>query len=104
MEGLKQKIIASPPSMIGGIEEKLLSWPVLAAIPFLWIFLNGIYRLYFHPLAKFPGPKLAALTLWYETYYDVWQRGKYVYKIEEMHKKYGINPRQQFCRIFFIDI
>ena len=52
----------------------------------------GLYRLYFHPLTGFPGPKLAALTLWYETYYDVWLRGKYVFKIKEMHEKYGRNP------------
>ncbi|KAL8649988.1 MAG: hypothetical protein Q9226_005334, partial [Calogaya cf. arnoldii] len=44
------------------------------------IFLAG-YRLYFSPLAKFPGPKLAALTLWYEFYFDL--------EIERMHKQYG---------------
>lgn len=54
-----------------------------------------IYRLYFHPLAGFPGPKIAAATRWYEFYYDVIKRGKYVYKIEEMHKKYGRDPRER---------
>ena len=47
------------------------------------------YRLYFSPLAKFPGPKLAALTLWYEFYYDVVKRGRYTWKIAEMHERYG---------------
>ena len=49
-----------------------------------------IYRLYFDPLAGFPGPKIAAATRWYEFYYDVIKRGRYIYKIEEMHKKYGM--------------
>lgn len=48
-----------------------------------------IYRLYFDPLAGFPGPKVAASTGWYEFYHDVIRRGQYIYKIEEMHKKYG---------------
>jgi hypothetical protein len=49
----------------------------------------AIYRLYFHPLAKFPGPKLAALTRGYEFYYDVIKCGMYLKKIEKLHEKYG---------------
>jgi hypothetical protein len=49
----------------------------------------GIYRLYFSPIAKFPGPPLAALSFWYEFYYDVIREGSYTWRIREMHAKYG---------------
>lgn len=49
-----------------------------------------IHRLYLSPLAKFPGPKLAALTRWYEVYYEVVLKGQFSFKIDEMHKKYGV--------------
>ncbi|KAG4419362.1 hypothetical protein IFR04_007510 [Cadophora malorum] len=49
----------------------------------------AIYRLYFSPLAKFPGPKLAALTSLYQFYYDVIQGGQFVWEIEKMHQEYG---------------
>jgi hypothetical protein len=48
-----------------------------------------VRRLYFSPLAGFPGPKLAAATSWYEFYYQYWLNGQYVFQIEKMHKKYG---------------
>ncbi|RDW58232.1 cytochrome P450-14 [Coleophoma cylindrospora] len=48
-----------------------------------------VYRLYFSPIAKFPGPRLAAATLWYEFYYDVVQTGQYTFKIQQLHKEYG---------------
>jgi len=55
-----------------------------------------IWRLYWSPLAQFPGPKFAAATFLYEFYYDIFQGGQFVFKKLELHKKYGpivrINP------------
>ncbi|KAL9078820.1 MAG: hypothetical protein Q9157_002261 [Trypethelium eluteriae] len=55
-----------------------------------------VYRLVLSPIAGFPGPKLAALSFWYEFYYDVIEGGRYTWKIRELHDKYGpiirINP------------
>ena len=47
------------------------------------------YRLYLSPIAKFPGPKLAAVSRWYEFYYEVVLRGQFTFHISELHKKYG---------------
>ena len=49
----------------------------------------AVYRLWFDPLSKFPGPRLAALTRYYEFYYDVLKIGQYGNKIGELHKIYG---------------
>jgi len=55
----------------------------------LYIIYGAVYRLYFSPIAKFPGPKLAALTRLYELYYEIVKGGQYTFKIGELHKKYG---------------
>ena len=52
-----------------------------------------VSRLYFHPLSKFGGPKIAALTRWYEFYHDVIRGGTYVKYYPELHQKYGMNGR-----------
>ncbi|KAF3768154.1 cytochrome P450 [Cryphonectria parasitica EP155] len=41
------------------------------------------------PLTDFPGPKLAGLTYWYECYHDIIRPGQYVFKIKELHARYG---------------
>ncbi|KAI1769313.1 cytochrome P450 [Hypoxylon sp. FL1150] len=73
-------------------------WPLVLGLGSILILSRSIYRLFFHPLSHIPGPKLAALSRAYEFYYDVVCRGMYIWKIEEMHKKYGpvvrISPRE----------
>ena len=49
----------------------------------------AIFRLILHPLAKFPGPRLAALTPWYEFYWNVVKGGKFLWEIERLHQRYG---------------
>jgi len=57
-----------------------------------WLSVEIVHRLFLGPLAVFPGPRLAALTGWYETYFDCWKRGRYWVEIEKMHEQYGRNP------------
>lgn len=58
-----------------------------------------IYRLYFHPLAGFPGPKIAAVTHLYEIGWDYLGNGAYLFHCENLHKKYGTTwlEGQYFC-------
>lgn len=56
------------------------------------VIVTVLHRLYWSSLAKVPGPKLAAITSWYEIYYDVFKEGTYIWKIKEMHEQYGQCP------------
>ncbi|KAK1976428.1 oxoglutarate/iron-dependent oxygenase [Colletotrichum cereale] len=78
-------------TIIGGALQCMAVCPTvtLAAAFSLYLFVLAVYRLYFHPLAKFPGPKIAALTVWYEFYFDGIKRGRYTFQIQRMHEKYG---------------
>lgn len=47
----------------------------------LYLITLAVYRLYFSPTAKFPGPKLAALSRWYEIYFDCILPGQFEFHI-----------------------
>ena len=76
--------------MLGVIQYSILTifWLPIAAAALYGAGL-AIYRLFLSPLAKFPGPKLAALTRKYESYYEAYQNYEYLWKIKELHKQYG---------------
>ena len=70
----------------------LKSFEIFSVIVVVWILGFIFTRLYFHPLSKFSGPRLAALTTWYEFYQDVLNDGNYLKYYPELHKKFGRTP------------
>jgi hypothetical protein len=56
-------------------------------IPLGYVFLGAVYRRFFHPLAKYPGPFLASITRWWMVR-EIFT-GKHEEDIRALHKKYG---------------
>lgn len=77
----------------------------VAHILFLWILYHVLVALYnispLHPLSHIPGPRLAAMTIAYEAYFDLIKVGRYSWEIKKMHEEYGpivrINPFEIHC-------
>ena len=64
--------------------------PVIAAcVVGSWLLALAVDRLWFSPLSRIPGPRLAAATGLYEFYYECILGGKYIFEIEKMHQQYG---------------
>ncbi|ORY65757.1 putative cytochrome P450 [Pseudomassariella vexata] len=77
----------------------------LTRLFYLWVLYRIGCALYnvsaFHPLSRFPGPKLAALSLAYEFWFDMILVGRYTHEIKKMHQIYGpvvrIGPNELHC-------
>ncbi|KAI2603717.1 cytochrome P450 [Hypoxylon sp. NC1633] len=68
---------------------EILSWCDFATVLTVYAVALVFYQLVLHPLARFPGPKLAAITRLYEAYFDIVCGGQYTLKIADLHRKYG---------------
>lgn len=55
-----------------------------------WLLGTIAYRLFFHPLAKVPGPKIASVTRLYLFYYNSMKDGTLYLQIEKLHEIYGM--------------
>lgn len=62
---------------------------VVLALYSAYVFGLVFYRLYLHPLAKFPGYRICAASEWYEFYCYIVKGGQWGNEIRKMHEKYG---------------
>lgn len=60
---------------------------IVLILSFTYLLLLTIYRLAFHPLAKYPGPVLAKITDWYSVYH-AWKGDRHL-EFWRCHEKYG---------------
>lgn len=71
------------------VSKENLSLSSIFSLLIIYIVCKALYRLYFSPIAKIPGPKLAAITGYYEAYYNIIKGGQFLFKIQELHQKHG---------------
>ena len=83
LEISRHQLVAVAPWKIF-LVASLCTWTV-------YLIARSIYRLYLSPLATIPGPKLAALTLWYETYFQLFKGdgGTFFFEVHKWHERYG---------------
>jgi hypothetical protein len=54
-----------------------------------WLIQRILYRLYFHPLAKLPGPAAAAATRLWKGYIECGRNISFCHFLEKLHEEYG---------------
>ncbi|KAL1989053.1 hypothetical protein VTN96DRAFT_5816 [Rasamsonia emersonii] len=71
-----------------GIEK--LGLILLAVAGFAaWILYRMLQNCVWHPLARFPGPRIAAISPLYRAYIDCVAQSSFVHTLEKLHAKYG---------------
>ncbi|KOC17618.1 hypothetical protein AFLA70_712g000361 [Aspergillus flavus AF70] len=74
--------------MDGPLSSTPVIGTLLAVIPFFFV-ARIFYRLYLHPLSKYPGPRLAAISSLYRAYHQTWRDGRLVEQLTHLHEIYG---------------
>ena len=72
---------------LGATQLKLWSSVLLASV--LSAVCKAVYNIYFHPLSRYPGPRLASATLWWQTWIEVITGQSLSLKLVELHDIYG---------------
>ncbi|KAF2638301.1 cytochrome P450 [Massarina eburnea CBS 473.64] len=73
-----------------GIRQTALGLLKVGVAYIVFWMLRATYRLFFHPLARYPGSRLAAVSKpWYEWYWNFHHNGMMLFEIERLHKLHG---------------
>jgi hypothetical protein len=70
------------------VSRSTIVWSFVT-VSVIYVILRCVYNLYFHPLRKIPGPKMAAMCSWYDFYSDIIKGGTYLWQVKKMHDEYG---------------
>nr|UWK21988.1 cytochrome P450 [Trichoderma margaretense] len=62
---------------------------LIAVLTIITTLTKWLYNLHLHPQRKIPGPRLAAMTGFYEFWFNVVMDGQYTAEIKRMHEVYG---------------
>lgn len=54
-----------------------------------WVFQLAIRNIYFHPLSRFPGPKLAAASRFWHAFVECFLNRSWQDVLEDLHAQYG---------------
>lgn len=86
-----------------GLSSRLTPFRFYVLALATWILYGAalaIYRLYFSPISHIPGPKLAAMTQYYESYYDLIAGGggNFTRQIKKLHDEYGTVHQSPHCQ------
>jgi len=85
---LPDSSVISVHSLVSTVSYQHALLTVVAAV-LTWGCLSAFYNVYLHPLARFPGPKLAAASK-YWLFYQEFIRGASLSDIrDELHSQYG---------------
>jgi hypothetical protein len=82
------------------LKMELSLYGSVAIVVIFYALARVIYRLTLHPLARIPGPKLAASTQLYQTFYGYHGgRSDFYQQVERLHKQYGIHYYRRIKRL-----
>lgn len=63
--------------------------PLLPVVGLAWVVGETVYNVYFHPLSRFPGPKMAAATVWWKIHLELVKQESLALRLWELHAQYG---------------